>query len=114
MAEAREMARFEIGLSKQSPLHANSFLLGSSAIRDLQGLMGAVAQFAKQTRTKASLDLRAAQLVQQTHSLPVAQQERRIALAIRDSQVPTGKAAQPVATTRTKATLDLPTAQLVH
>jgi hypothetical protein len=53
MAEAREMARFEIGLSKQSPLHANSFLLGSSAIRDLQGLMGAVAQFAKQTRTKA-------------------------------------------------------------
>ena len=70
-------------------------------------------QFAAPTHTQA-LDLAFAQLVQQTHSLPVVQQQRGIALAIRDSQVPTGKAAQLVATTRTKASLDLPTAQLVH
>ena len=75
--------------------------------------MGGIVKFVAPTHTQAP-DLPSAQLVQQTHSLPVAQQERGIALAIRDSQVPTGKAAQPVATTRTKATLDLPTAQLVH
>ena len=75
--------------------------------------MGEIVKFAAPTHTQAP-DLPSAQLVQQTHSLPVSQQQRGIALAIRDSQVPTGKAAQPVPTTRTKATLDLPTAQLVH
>jgi hypothetical protein len=47
--------------------------------------MGAIAQFASQTRTKQSLDLQTALLVLQTHSLPRAQQAMAVASAIRDS-----------------------------
>ncbi len=76
--------------------------------------MGAIAQFAKQTRTKQSLSLQAAKLVLQTHSLPTAQQTRAVACAIRDLQGLTGVIAQFAKQTRTKASLDLQAAQLVQ